>query len=243
MKRKNIVAMVTSLALVGVVAVGGTLALLTAPTNDVVNTFAVGKGYDQDEDNPDVYLDEALVTQSTDADTLGDYVETTEPRVKSNTYDKLVEHASLAKDPQFHIAAKCEVAESWIVAKVSGFNTGDGVTTLKFTDVTDETEATSENGIVDGTWYKVTKSGESYSYAPVTLENIDNGVYIYNAALAAGKSTKDLFQQLQVDNFVPGQNPSTITVSGCAVEGIVGMTYDQMKDNVMKQVDTWAFGT
>ena len=46
MKRKNIVAMVTSLALVGVVAVGGTLALLTAQTNNVVNTFAVGKGYD-----------------------------------------------------------------------------------------------------------------------------------------------------------------------------------------------------
>lgn len=222
MKRKNIVAMVTSLALVGVVAVGGTLALLTAQTNNVVNTFAVGKGYDQEEPTPDVYLDEAPVVQSTDAETLGDYVETTGDRVKGNTYGKLVEGAFLAKDPQFHIAEKCEVAESWIVAKVSGFNTTSGATTLKFTDVTDDT--------FSGVWYKITEDG----YVAVTTDNMDNGYYIYSVAVEPGESTADLFQQLQVDTFVAGQNPSTITVTGCAVEGVEGAAFEDMRDSVVE---------
>ena len=227
MKRKNIVAMVTSLALVGVVAVGGTLALLTAQTNNVVNTFAVGKGYDQSEPNPDVYLDEAQVTQSTEAATLGDYVETTGDRVESNTYNKLVEDAFLAKDPQFHIAEKCQVAESWIVAKVSGFNSDPSKTTLKFTDVTDET-------VTAGVWYKITEEG----YEAVTTGNMGDGYYIYSVAVKPGESTADLFQQLQVDTFVAGQDPSTITVTGCAVEGVEGAAFEAMYDSVVEAAKT-----
>ena len=227
MKRKNIVAMVTSLALVGVVAVGGTLALLTAPTNDVVNTFAVGKGYDQSEPTPDVYLDEAPVTQSKDADTLGDYVETTGDRVEGNTYDKLVEGAYLAKDPQFHIDEKCQVAESWIVAKVSGFNSDPTKTTLKFTDVTDET-------VTAGVWHKITEDG----YEAVTTGNMGDVYYIYSEAVQTCESTADLFQQLQVDTFVFGKDTSPITVTGCAVEGVEGAAFEDMRDSVVEAAKT-----
>ena len=170
-----------------------------------------------------MYLDEAPVTQSKDADTLGDYVETTGDRVEGNTYDKLVEDAFLAKDPQFHIATKCEVAESWIVAKVSGFNTTPGATTLQFTDVTDET-------VTAGVWYKITEDG----YETVTTDNMDNGYYIYSVAVKPGESTADLFQQLQVDTFVVGQDPSTITVTGCAVEGVEGAAFENMRDSVVE---------
>ena len=236
MTKKRFVTMATCIALVGAVAVGGTLALLSAQSNNVTNTFTVGKGYDQSEPNPDFYLDEAKVAQVTEGDNIGGYAETDDARVESNTYANIVENAYLAKDPQFHISDDCEVAESWIVAKVSGFNAEEGKTTLKFTDVTDETS----DGVA-GTWYKVTKSGDTYSYAAVTTENMGNGVYIFNASLSAGESTKDLFQQLQVDTFVAGQNPSTITVTGYAVEGVAGVSFENMRDDVMAQIDGSVF--
>lgn len=239
MTKKRIATMATCIALVGAVAVGGTLALLSAQSNDVTNTFTVGKGYDQNEPNPDFYLDEAKVAQVTEGDNIGGYAETDDARVESNQYANIVADAYLAKDPQFHISSDCEVAHSWIVAKVDGFNSNLEATTLKFTDVTDETV----EGVVAGAWLKVEKTKEgAYTYTPVTTENMGNGVYIFNASLAKGESTKDLFQQLQVDKFEAGKNPSTITVTGCAVEGVAGADFESMKNDVMKTVDTWAFG-
>lgn len=238
MTKKRIATMATCIALVGAVAVGGTLALLSAQSNDVTNTFTVGKAYDQNDPNPDFYLDEAKVAQVTEGDNIGGYAETAGPRVEENTYANIVENAYLAKDPQFHISDDCEVAQSWIVAKISGFNTTPDATTLKFTDVTDETV----DGVVDGAWLKVEKTKEgAYTYTPVTTENMGNGVYIFNASLAKGESTKDLFQQLQVDTFVPGQNPSTITVTGYAVEGVAGVSFENMRDDVMVQIDASVF--
>lgn len=235
MTKKRFGTMAACLALVGAVAVGGTLALLNAQSNDVTNTFTVGKGYDQNDPNPDFYLDEAKVAQVTEGDNIGGYAETADPRVESNEYANIVENAYLAKDPQFHISDDCEVAQSWIVAKISGFNSEEGKTTLKFTDVTDETV----EGVVAGSWYKVTK-GEAegtYEYTLVdSVEDMGNGVYIYSASLTAGQSTRDLFQQLQVDTFVAGKNPSTITVTGYAVEGVAGVSFENMRDDVMAQI-------
>lgn len=247
MKRKNMATMVTCIALVGAVAVGGTLALLSQQSNDVRNTFTVGAGYDTED--PDLTLDESPVKQVTTIEEtnggmhkIGDYIVNTGNRTEGNQYANLVEGAFLAKDPQFHIASDCQVETSWIVAKVDGFNTGNNVTTLKFTDV-DDTDR--DNSAVSGTWYKVTKDKETgtYSYTEVSLSNMGNGVYIYNTGLKKGQSTEDLFQQLQVDKFVPGQNPTEIVVEGYAVEGVANVSFDNMKDDVMKTVDTWAFGS
>lgn len=239
MTKKRIATMATCIALVGAVAVGGTLALLSTPSNKVQNTFTVGAGYHTD--HKDLTLDEAKVAQVTSGTNLGGYVETAGPRVQGNAYNNIVENALLAKDPQFHIAEDCQVAESWIVAKVSGFNAEKGKTTLKFTDVTDETV----DGVVAGSWYKVTE-GEAegtYEYTLVDgVEDMGNGIYIYSASLSAGESTKDLFQQLQVDTFVAGQAPTTITVTGYAVEGVANVDFENMRNDVMKTVDTWAFG-
>ncbi len=99
MKRKNMISMVTSLALVGVVAVGGTLALLTSQTESLQNTFAVGNGYDQD-GNPDFILQENVVTQDTD----GSYIKKTEPEALTadgQNYNNLVSDTTLFKNPFF----------------------------------------------------------------------------------------------------------------------------------------------
>lgn len=235
MTKKRIATMATCIALVGAVAVGGTLALLSTKSNDVTNTFTVGAGY---ADNHDLYLDEAKVEHVVTGENIGDYEETTAPRVTGNAYNNLVADAKLAKDPQFHIAADCQVAASWIVAKVDGFNTDPAVTTLKFTDVIDDTV----DGVVAGNWWKVEKTDGTYKYTKVDgVEDMGNGVYIFDASLAKGESTKDLFQQLQVDTFVAGKNPTTITVTGYAVEGIAGVDFENMKNTVMETVDTKVF--
>lgn len=257
MKRKNMATMVTCIALVGAVAVGGTLALLSRGSNPVTNTFTVGKGYK----TGDVILDEAPVKQETSGVNLGDYVEITSNdsehpvvRVKENDYKNLIDTSTMDKDPQFHISGACEVKYSWIVAKVDGFNTTQGATTLKFTDVIDDTP---ENNAVAGEWVKVTKKPEGgYNYTNVTDNTqMGNGIYIYNMPLMAGQSTEDLFQELEINNFVAGNSPSTITVTGYAVEGVYSTTvvegeetytpvgYNDMRDAVMAQVDTWAFTT
>lgn len=237
MTKKRFGTMAACLALVGAVAVGGTLALLSAQSNDVTNTFTVGKGYDQtDEDDLDFYLDEAVVEQAkatSDGVTIGDFTETENRTQDDQNYGEvgnLIADAKIAKDPQFHIAQKCEVDESWIVAVVSGVNADPMATTLTFTDVDDNTQGT-------GLWFKVTKNAEGgYEYNQVTTSNMGNGVYIYNEALAPNESTNDLFQQLQVGNFVEGKAPSAITIKGYAVEGI-GAEYDDYKDTVVKTVE------
>src|SRR5699024_10352636 len=131
------------------------------------------------QNNPDLSLDEAPVRMITTASeaingvNLGDYVEKTDAtRQDENSYNNLIAGAKMAKDPQFHISKDCKVAESWIVAEVNGFNTDTTKTTLKFTDVTDETVADELNKLVDGVWYKVTKKDGVYKYEAVTTTNM-----------------------------------------------------------------------
>lgn len=250
MTKKRIATLATCIALVGAVAVGGTLALLSTQSNSVTNTFTVGSGYNDDKQDPDLKLDEAVVVPVTKGDNIGDIVENPDgsrtPTTGDQTqkYPQLIEGSMIAKDPRFHIDEDCKVAESWIVAKVSGFNSNADATTLKFTDVTDETVATPENKLVDGNWYKVTKVDGEYVFGdnPVALGEMGNGVYIYSASLSAGEYTKDLFQQLQVDEFVAGVAPSDIKIEGAAVEGVAGVDFINMRNDVMAEVDGWAFG-
>ena len=48
MTKKRIATMATCIALVGAVAVGGTLALLTSESKQLTNTFTVGSDYNSD---------------------------------------------------------------------------------------------------------------------------------------------------------------------------------------------------
>lgn len=265
MKRKNMAAMVTSIALVGVVAVGGTLALLSQSSNNVTNTFTVGEGYKEN----DVILNEAKITKDTSAANFGGYKEDEmageDDRVETNTYADLVQGTTLAKDPRFKISTNCSVEYSWIVAKIDGFNEHAGATQLSFASIdtskTDSGEA----------WYHVTrqsdsKGGYTYNYTEITDRNfqtelVNDGVYLYGKPLQKGDTTEDLFQSLRVGEVVPvtgkdeGEKEqkkiTDIVVSGYAVEGVYTTdtegnkhadTSDAAKNAVMNQVASWAFG-
>lgn len=267
MKRKNMATMVTCIALVGAVAVGGTLALLSQPSNTVTNTFTVGEGYSTDPEDPDLILDEAKITKDTSLANFGGYKEDlTTTRVTTNTYADLVEGTTLAKDPRFKIADDCSVEYSWIVAKIDGFNEHAAATQLSFASIDTSKTGTGE------AWYHVTRQsdgedGYTYNYTEITNDNfqtqlVNDGVYLYGKPLQKGETTEDLFQTLSVGEVVPvtgetdvekeAKEVTDIVISGYAVEGVYTTdsegiktpdTSENAKTAVMNQIADWAFPT
>ncbi len=61
MNKKKFTTMLVAMGLVGIVGVGGTLAWLSASTNEVVNTFAIGPGYTYDNGTTKLDIRENLV--------------------------------------------------------------------------------------------------------------------------------------------------------------------------------------
>lgn len=229
MKRKNIAAMATSIALVGVVAVGGTLALLTQPSNSVNNIFTVGKGYDADE----IKLDEDQVEQVTTSTNLGGYVGKDVPvdeRVDTNTYENLVAGTTLDKDPTFRIVSDGDAVtspKSWFVATVDGLTANAGELSI--------------SGVSTG-WYKVAPkaSGDGYDYTVVDdasdIVDTEGVYYIYSQPISAGGATNPLFTSLHVDSVVAGTNPANIVISGTAVEAVGDASFENSRDAVMAAV-------
>ncbi len=102
MKKRQLAKLGLTLGLVAAVGVGGTMALLTAETDEVTNTFTVGDGLTA----ADLELDERNIKNPE-----GD-------RVKENRYENLTPSMSLVKDPQVRISAKA--ADCYAFIKVSG---------------------------------------------------------------------------------------------------------------------------
>lgn len=102
MKKRQLAKLGLTLGLVAAVGVGGTMALLTAETDEVTNTFTVGDGLTA----ADLELDETNIKNPEGA------------RVKENTYENLTPSMSFVKDPQVRISEKA--ADCYAFIKVSG---------------------------------------------------------------------------------------------------------------------------
>ena len=226
MTKKRIATLATCIALVGTVAVGGTLALLSSNTATLTNTFTIGNGYPTQA----LTLDEDRVAQVTTGTlNFGGYeaVDKDNDRVAGQAYANLVADTTLDKDPTFHLAA--ESPNSWIIAKVEGVNE------LKAKDITINGELPGDYG-----WYKMnTETGEATeikSYAELV-----NCYYVTKTTIAAGASTDDLFEELKVGTDVNRDAAlDSIVVSGVAVEAV---TDDWAKDGaaVVAQAKTAGF--
>lgn len=214
MKRKNMISMVTSLALVGVVAVGGTLALLTSQSDKVTNTFTIGNGYPPDA----LTLDEAPVTRVTSGtDNFGGYNETDGTRVSENKYLNLVADTTLDKDPTFHL--KAESPDSWIIAKVEGVD-----------DLKDAGVSITAGAVPEGyCWKKLDLGNPSNPTAITDYSQLEDGYYVTNTVIAGGVDTSALFEELTVgapdelDREAIGsaeENGRKIKVEGVAVEAL-----------------------
>lgn len=142
MKKRQLAKLGLTLGLVAAVGVGGTMALLTAETDEVTNTFTVGDGLTA----ADLELDETNV----DKTMVGDK---TPERDKTNEYVNLTPSMSFVKDPQVRISAKA--ADCYAFIKVSGVD--EFLAAVKDAKITDwntgwklynkETEDSERDGI------------------------------------------------------------------------------------------------
>lgn len=221
MKRKNMATMVTCIALVGAVTVGGTLALLTKESNTVTNSFTVGNNYA----NGALTLKESKVQQVKVGDkNFGGYEEVKPvEQVEKNDYENLVQGTTLFKNPTFYLEQGSP--ESWIVAYINNVDEAkaDGLTVTKL-DIEGEPYQWKKLDIATG------------GLSEVTTENLTDGYYVTVSTINADSvkvATDALFEQLTVGEKVykaDGDLPK-ITVAGVAVEAVNKVWYNASGDN------------
>lgn len=172
MKKRQLAKLGLTLGLVAAVGVGGTMALLTAETDEVTNTFTVGDGLTA----TDLELDERNIKNLE-----GD-------RVKENRYENLTPSMSLVKDPQVRISA--QAADCYAFIKVSGVDEflnamgGNDVDHAKITGWNEGWKCAKKEGEKDGIYYwqpnKEKEEGEKVSvganeFAQYVFMGIDLG--------------------------------------------------------------------
>lgn len=185
MKKKNVLTMALSVSLVGVIAVGGTLAYLTSTTGPVTNTFTGSAGIT-------MTLDEAPV------DANGK--ETAGARRTENSYSNILPGEVYDKDPTVHITSvPANGADVYVVVKGA---TGDDYTVTfgewnskltkveGYTDLYKYTDVVEPSDITGGKFdIKVFDTIEfNYDDADVALNNVTVKAY----AVQTGLSTEDL---------------------------------------------------
>ena len=228
MKKQKIATVITCCALVGVVAVGGTLALLTSESKTLQNTFTVGSGYDANDFLLKEHGVDQIVTdaQATGGYNVGDYVKnndvvlgvTGEPgEGDGNDYGDVIPGAKLDKDPWFELAAGAP--NSWIVAAIDKA----------------ELQALSDAGItVDAVpaatkWHVVTGSAGNWGVGgAVTKDDFAGGTgtlyLIYNETLEGGEPTDALFTQLKAGDTVSAIVNRPLNIKGVAVQALDNVT-------------------
>lgn len=213
MKKKNVLMMTMSLAMVGVVAVGGTLAYLTSSTKTLTNTFTVGQGYDAN----DFLLDETdVITGADDTVTNPTVISTTAREESTNEYAPVTPGSYIAKDPTFYL--KADAPESWVVAKVDGVDnlvdTGDiVVATATKATITDETASALNTTY----WKKVANTDGGTT----TINDDLDGYYIYTGSYVYSGVTKRDYKSLEplFTSVYVKSNVTALTEISAALQG------------------------
>ena len=247
MKRKNMASMATCIALVGAVAVGGTLALLTTGPKALTNTFTVGNNFDK----TDFLLKENNVTQqftSTAEFNYGSYTkDTMKPEVVGNEegtpgvrYDSIVADTTLDKNPWFELdknaTDKATIPDAWIVAKI------DGLTELNDKGITiDETSVSTGWKVVTVSTNPETREKTYTLGADVSNINLaDDTYFVYMHkldadGLANAYKTTPLFTKLYASSAVESLNTELpLQVKGVAVQALADDT--EMDNDTLQAV-------
>lgn len=253
MTKKRIATLATCLTLVGAVAVGGTLALLTSGPRGITNTFSTSTGYDDDEGEMDFIIEEKPVQQNTvtgswefkTAVTNDDYTS------DAQNYINLVPNTTLAKNPRFELKDGAgdgtTPPDSWIVAKID-VEDAKKLNDLKITF----------SGSVGADWriVKATATGFEFDdsatfdakFLNTTYQNPNEGTtyyFIYDKKLSVDgeATTTNLFNQLSVakdfdveafNEAIPdGSQNLPLEISGVAVQALAD---DLDGEGVLSQV-------
>lgn len=188
MKTKKILALALAAVLLVAVSVAGTVAYLTAVTQEVTNTFTAA--------GIEIKLDEAKVGANGKALT-GDDAE----RVTENTY-RMIPGNVYDKDPTVTVVGDEENVDVYLFVK---FEEGNAATYLTYTF---NAEGWTELDGEDGVWYRVvTASKDDQSWVllkPATI-TVKDTVTQDNMAAAAAVSLKFDAWAVQKDNLTVEQ--------------------------------------
>lgn len=205
MKKKKLVTLLGTVALIGAIGAGSTLAYLTSTTGTVTNTFTVGNvNFDEKLNNG---LSESEVTRQNGvyADADGD-----EWSSAGNTYKDLVAGEVVYKDPTAHMGADSQDAYLFLRVYNTKAKVGD-VSVFANIDI-DTTK-----------WQQVGSGSEKIN--PADTAEADYVDYVYKgAAKANGHYT--LFEHVTMGNITSDMNNiPQIVVKACAVQ-YAGFTDD-----------------
>lgn len=215
MNKKKMAMSITSLALVGAVAIGGTLAYLSDQSNQVTNTFNVGTGYtEDDEGHQGLWLDEK------DWDGKDEEGNPTERTETGNTYEDLLPGSVVDKDPTFHLTA--DSIDSYVFAEITGL---DALLDKGFFVSDDELDPTTNpdgNKLNDG-WLKVS-TGDGFDGLYVYVG--EPGTTVDDADVVKGGETLPaMFQHIKMSSTMGNDAfqalddlVGTINVRGVAVQ-------------------------
>ena len=194
MKKRKIMMSVMSAALVGVVAIGGTLAYLSSTTDKVTNTFNVGAGYEEEGPHTGLWLDETAKTSEKNPTQVSEKNRTEE----GVDYTDLLPADVIAKDPTFHLTAGS--TESYVCAKVTGL---DALVASNFI-------VKADNNFDD----KISELNEKW----VKVDDLDtlDGLYRYNVTVGGEKSyeMEPMFQYIKFDADVDTARFEEIKAAG-----------------------------
>lgn len=215
MKKKKLLTTVMSLALVGVVAVGGTLAYLSDKSNEVKNTFNVGNGYKDDlEGHTGLWLDEIDWSQRKDDPN------STARTEEKNEYTDLLPGSIVDKDPIFHLTEGSTT--SYVFAHVDGV---DDMTNHYFFTVNKPDALTDPE-----------ESAFASQWKPVELvDDKFDGWYVYEVNSAAsedadqygvtgGTDMAAMFNYVKLASSVDNDQFATITESDIVISGVAVQT-------------------
>lgn len=215
MKKKKLLTTVMSLALVGVVAVGGTLAYLSDKSNEVKNTFNVGSGYKKDDDDhTGLWLDEIDWSQRKDNP------DSTARTEEKNEYTDLLPGSIVDKDPTFHLTAGSTT--SYVFAHVDGV---DDMTDHYFFTVTKPDALTDPAESSFASKWKPVEVGDNeldgwYVYEVDSEASDDAGKY----GVAGGTNMDPMFNYVKLGSGVDNDQFATITKSDIVISGVAVQT-------------------
>lgn len=226
MNKKALKTTVASLALVGVIGVGATLAYLTTNSNELTNTFTVGDGFEEIGDtNQNLILHEKWIDGVSKGN---EYNDKTEKRTMGGNDYKDVKPADvLTKDPKLTISK--DSVDSYLYIKVTGLDAlaKNGFTTT--INTSSWTKVTEEIGL-DGV-YRYTGSDLSKGYVESTNDNNPEtpaAIYTTESALF------DNITVLTDKEFTDETVINNVNLSGVAVQA----TYMQNGVETVVDVDT-----
>lgn len=244
MKKKKLMMAVVSASLVGVVAIGGTLAYLSDKSNEVTNTFNVGSGYvPDDKEHIGLWLDETEKT-GTENPTAIDKEHRTEVGVK---YEEMLPGSVVAKDPTFHLTTGS--TDSYVFAQVTGVDAmiADG---YYFTVEKPEKLVDPENAF-NAKWEKVVDAGTD-------KDSGFDGLYIYKDIVKGGEldadgkvvtpadEMKPLFRWVKLGSDVQNEEfkeieDGSVVIKGVAVQS-ANLTAKEAESEAQKVLAEYASG-